>query len=183
MKKIVLLLTICLTASCVYKNMYNFEESDLDWMSPYNEGDTIKLDTNIGIDTLIIDTKTLENTNNPFVPNEGVLWDDYNAYIEYEGRFIHNSITHEMWMRVSKCSNGGLDMHIQLGLRFCFGIEDARNLNKQGSSIKDTVIIDDSNSEYGANGPLDDDFEYFKWSKKEGLIEYRLRDGTVYPKP
>jgi hypothetical protein len=183
MKKIILLLTICLTASCVYKNMYNFEDGDLDWMSPYNDGDTVMFETNNGLDMLIIDESTLENTNNPFVPNEGALWEDYHAFEEYEGRFIHNSTTREVWMRVFKCSNGGLDMHIQLGLRFCFGIEDARNLNKQGSSIKDTVIIDDSNSEYGANGPLDDDFEYFKWSKKEGLIEYRLRDGTVYPKP
>jgi hypothetical protein len=32
-------------------------------------------------------------------------------------------------------------------------------------------------------GPQVNDFEYIKWNKREGLIEYRLRDDTVYPKP
>ena len=38
------------------------------------------------------------------------------------------------------------------------------------------------NSKYGNEGPKNDDFEYYKWSKKDGLIEYKLRDGTMYPK-
>ena len=60
--------------------------------------------------------------------------------------------------------------------------EDSRNLNEDGTSIKDTVVIDNKNSKFGNKGPCTDDFEYVKWSKNEGLIEYRLRDGTVYSK-
>lgn len=185
MKKIVLLLTICLTASCVYKNMYHFEDGDLEWINPYIIGDTIKLYTSNGVDLLCMSKQKVYDKKSHFIANEGEeIFGDYNAVGYYEGVLIHNSTKHKIWLSVIKNSHNGIYINFQLGKRFCFDIEkDARNLNEQGYSVKDTVIIDDSNSEYGANGPLDDDFEYFKWSKKEGLIEYRLRDGTVYPKP
>lgn len=85
-------------------------------------------------------------------------------------------------MEIRKRSNGGLDFNILLNERYCFGIKDERNMNEQGESIKDTIIIDDANSHYNHHyGPILDNCEYLKWSKHEGLIEYRLRDGTMYP--
>lgn len=185
MKKIIALFSLLLFASCVYKNMYHFEDGDLDWINAYVIGDTIKLYTSNGVDLLCMNKKEVYDKKSPFIANEGEeMFGDYNAICYYEGILIHNSTKHTIWLSVTKNSYDGLYVHFHLGERYCFDIEkDARNLDKQGYTIKDTVIIDDSNSEYGANGPLDDDFEYFKWSKKEGLIEYRLRDGTVYPKP
>ena len=61
-------------------------------------------------------------------------------------------------------------------------IEIKRNVNEPSAFIKDTIIVDETNSEYKKSGPVPDNCEYLKWSKKEGLIEYRLRDGTVYPR-
>ena len=60
-------------------------------------------------------------------------------------------------------------------------IDDARNFSKTGI-YKDTIIIDNANSEYSISGPKSYNCEYLKWSKRDGLVEYRLRDGTVYPK-
>ena len=186
MKQLLILLTCCLlVSSCVYKNMYHFEGDDLQWISAYPIGDTIRLETSSGVDLLYMNKKEIYDKKNPFLENEGQeMFGDYNAIAYYEGFFIHNSTKHTIWISITKNSHNGIYASFHIGERYCFGIEnDYRNLNEQGSSIKDTVIIDDSNSKYGDKGPTTDDFEYFKWSKKEGLIEYRLRDDTVYPKP
>jgi len=185
MRKLIYTVALLALTSCVYQNMYHFEEGDLDWMSPYNVGDTIRFETSKGVDMLCINEKVIDDTHNPFVKHEGELWGDYHAYGEYEGKFIHKYSDLYFYMRVYKCANGKLDFYICLGERYCFTIpdNDIKNRNKKSTSIKDTLIIDDTNSHYGQAGPLADDFEYIKWSKKEGLIGYRLRDGTVYPKP
>jgi len=183
MRKLIYTVALLALTSCVYQNMYHFEEGDLDWMSPYNVGDTIRFETSKGVDMLCINEKVIDDTHNPFVKHEGELWGDYHAYGEYEGKFIHKYSEHEFWMRINKRSNGGIQFWIQFGKMTCLDIKDARNMNKQCTSIKDTLIIDGINSNYGYYSPQINDFEYIKWSKKEGLIEYRLRDGTVYPKP
>lgn len=183
MKKIVLSTIVLLLSSC-YSNMYHFEESDLDWISPYNAGDTVRFETNNGKDLLCISKKDINDSHYPFVRNEGEeMFGNYHASAEYVGYFIHKTTRHDVWAMFYKRSTGGIGAWFQLGWRYCFEVEDARNLTESGNSIKDTVIIDDANSHYGGEGPVADDFEYFKWSKKEGLIEYKLRDGTVYPKP
>ena len=55
-------------------------------------------------------------------------------------------------------------------------------MNEPDTFINDTIIVDETNSEYQKSGPVPDNCKYLKWSKKEGLVEYRLRDGTVYPR-
>ncbi|MBR6140009.1 MAG: hypothetical protein IKQ12_10680 [Prevotella sp.] len=182
-RTIFLLLTSILLLSSCYRNMYHFEEGDLDWVCPYNVGDVIRFETNNGTDLLYISKKTINDTYSKIAPHEGVWGADFRASAEYVGCFVHRKNRHDLWARFYKRSDGGIGASFNLGWRFGFEVEDSRNMNEEGTSIRDTVIIDDANSEYGGEGPVADDFEYFKWSKKEGLIEYRLRDGTVYPKP
>ena len=183
MKKIILFALVLLMSSCVYSHMYHFEEGDLEWMSPYEIGDMTIFETSKGKDTLYIIKKEIYDTKNPFVENEGQLWDDFYAFAQYEGKFIHNSTIHDIWMRIYKDSDGSIGAHFQMGSRFCFSlIIDNNKSSKNSLSISDTIFINDDNSHYGEHGPFVNDFESFKWSKKEGLIEYRLRDGTVYPR-
>ena len=183
MRRSIIIATTLLFLSACYRNMYHFEENDLEWVSPYNTGDVIRFETNNGTDLLYISKKTINDSYSQIAPHEGVWGDDFHASAEYTGCFVHKNTKHSLWTRFYKWSTGGIGAWFHLGWRFCFEVEDARNLTESGNSIKDTVIIDDSNSKYGGEGPVADDFEYFKWSKKEGLIEYRLRDGTIYPKP
>ena len=56
-------------------------------------------------------------------------------------------------------------------------------MSEPGTFLNDTIIVDETNSEYNKYGPVPDNCECLKWSKKEGLIEYRLRGGTVFPHP
>lgn len=184
MKKFSFLLLLLTTTACVYKNMYHFENNDLQWVNSYPLNDTIRLETSNGVDLLCMNKKEIYDNKSPFLENEGQdIFGDYNAIAYYEGFLIHKLTKHKIWISITKNSNNGIYASFYIGGRFCFDIEsDYRNLNKQGSSIKDTVIIDDLNSKYGNEGPKNDDFEYYKWSKKDGLIEYKLRDGTMYPK-
>ena len=184
MKKIFAILLFLLVTSCVYKNVYHFEEDDLKWMNVYSVGDTVRLKTTKGCDFLCMTKKEVFDKKSPFVENEGQeMLGDYNAIAYYEGFFVHNSKTHRIWISITKNSNNGLYASFHIGGMYCFAIEkDSRNMNEEGISIKDTVVIDNKNSKFGNKEPRADDFEYVKWSKNEGLIEYRLRDGTVYSK-
>ena len=181
-------MTLLFLSSC-HRNMYRFEESDTEWISKYDVEDTIRFETNNGTDLLYINEREIKESNYSLfgMAREDIaceeMYGDYNASAELKGFFIHNDNKSEVWIMIFKYSNGGIGAWFNLGWRFCFGVKDSRNMNEEGTSIRDTVIIDDANSEYGGEGPVADDFEYFKWSKKEGLIEYRLRDGTMYPKP
>ena len=184
MKKIFAVLLLLIVTSCIYKNVYHLEEDDLKWINVYPVGDTVKLNTTKGCDLLCMTKKEVFDKKSHFIENEGQeMLGDYNAIAYYEGFLIHNSTTHTIWISITKNSHNGIYASFHIGGRYCFAIEeDSRNMNEDGTSIKDTVVIDNKNSKFCNKGPCTDDFEYVKWSKNEGLIEYRLRDGTVYSK-
>lgn len=183
MKKIFVIMSLLLICSCVYKNMYHFENGDLDWITSYNEGDTIRFQTNNGIDLLYIDKKIIYDKSSSFIENEGQEFlGDYHASAHYVGTFIHNQKSHYFSLSIQKKSDSSLDFQIVFVERYCYGISDERNMDNNGISLKDTIIIDNANSEYSISGPKSYNCEYLKWSKRDGLVEYRLRDGTVYPK-
>ena len=183
MKKIILFALVLLMSSCVYSHMYHFEEGDLEWINPYEVGDMITFETSKGIDTLYITEKNIYDKTSPFIENEGQdMFDDYYASADYWGYFIHNNSKHHFFMLITKHPDGGLGIRITLMELYSNLIEIKRNVNEPSAFIKDTIIVDETNSEYKKSGPVPDNCEYLKWSKKEGLIEYRLRDGTVYPR-
>ncbi|WP_155950070.1 hypothetical protein [Prevotella sp. P6B4] len=184
MKKLLSILLVFVVSSCIYKNVYHFEEDDLMWINVYSLGDTVRLETTNGCDLLCMTKRKVFDKKAPFIENEGQeVLGDYNAVAYYEGFFVHNSTRHRVWVSITKNSHKGLYASFHIGGRYCFSIEkDSRNLNGDGTSIKDTIVIDNKNSTLGNREPCADDFEYIKWSKNEGLMEYRLLDGTIYPK-
>ena len=70
-KTIFILLTLALFSSCLYEAMYFLTDEDLEWMAPYEKGDTILFQSSNGIDTMTIDEITLYNDDNPWRENEG----------------------------------------------------------------------------------------------------------------
>ena len=182
MRKILsFLMTLTLT-SCLFENMYNFEEGDLDWINPYEADDLITFDTSNGTDSLFIEQKNIHNSKRRYRNDVTDGW-DYHAFAEYIGFFLHNNSISSFYMRIEKRSDGGLDYRVTLNERYSSEIEIKRNMSEPGTFLNDTIIVDETNSEYNKYGPVPDNCECLKWSKKEGLIEYRLRDGTVFPHP
>ena len=172
MKKLFLFAATMLMSSCVYSHMYHFEDGDLEWMDPYEAGDVIAFETSTGTDRLYITEKKIYDQASPFLDNEGQEWfGDYYANAVYVGYFIHNNSKHDFCMIISKRSDGGLEFYNHLMDLFSNEIK----------ITKDTIVVDTTNANYKRSGPQPDNCESFKWSKKEGLIEYRLRDGTIYP--
>ena len=69
MKKILIaILGTFLLTSCIYTAMYHFSNSDLEWLSPYEQGDTIlfRSETN-AMDTLVVNEKYIKDTYWPFI--------------------------------------------------------------------------------------------------------------------
>ena len=72
MKNIPYILLTLLLSSCFYEAVYNFDKEDLAWMEPYDKRDTIIFASEEGVDTMIVDNKTLHDDHNVlFVPDEG----------------------------------------------------------------------------------------------------------------
>ena len=59
MKRITYILFTLLLSSCFYDAVYNFDKEDLAWMEPYDKRDTIIFASEEGMDTMIVDNKTL----------------------------------------------------------------------------------------------------------------------------
>ena len=61
MKKYVFILipSVVLFTSCIYTAMYHFSNSDLEWLSPYEQGDTVLFSSSEGMDTMIVENNSL----------------------------------------------------------------------------------------------------------------------------
>lgn len=55
----------------MYEAMYFLTDKDLEWMAPYEQGDTVLFLSSNEIDTMTIDEITLYNDDNPWRENEG----------------------------------------------------------------------------------------------------------------
>lgn len=180
MKKLLSVVFVLFALCSCYTAVYNFNEDDLLWMTPYEQGDTIRLETDNGVDLLYIYDKTICDDHNPgIVQNEGQLGTTYNSIGEYQCVLIHKYMRQNTYFAVNKCSDGHLSFSLCMGTRFGFDITDEKNCDGHRTEVHDTITIDDSNSTCDSSVF---EVEYAKWSKTEGLIEYRLRDGTVYVK-
>lgn len=171
-----------LCSSCMYRNMYHLSENDMKWVEVYNVGDTITFPGSQDVDTLIIVEKVVNETNSPFIENEGQMGDDFRANAYIEGTFIHQLERMKFSLLIIKNDKiRDAILWFVAGQRYGLGIEDTRNQLTDGF-YRDTIIIDNENSEYGYGGPSKCEFEYYIWSKSEGLIEYILTDGNKYVK-
>ena len=73
MNKLVLILipSVLLFTSCIYTAMYHFSNSDLEWLSPYEQGDTVLFSSSEGMDTMIVEEKKMHDYYLPFMASSG----------------------------------------------------------------------------------------------------------------
>jgi len=179
-KTIFILLTLLLFTSCLYEAMYFLTDKDLEWMTPYEKGDTILFLSLNGIDTMTIDEITLYNDDNPWRENEGTSVFNGNSSVKYtirhSGEMIYGCFC------VIKKDSIRLGVYLDLCKRR-FGIDDEQelhfcNMNIIGTQYDDVIKIDDSNSTLYSNTPQNTEYVY--WSKSKGLLEYKYLNGEVY---
>lgn len=181
MKKIIyILLTITLFTSCLYEAMYFLTDKDLEWMTPYEKGDTILFQSSNGMDTMTIDEITLYNDDNPWRENEGTSVYMGNSAFKYTIR--HHRETIDGKFLIVKEDSSRLSISLRLNRRHlpllyekelqlcCRSIE--------GEIYDDIIEVDDSNSELYTREKLNT--EYFIWSKSKGLLQYKYLNGEVY---
>ena len=175
---------LCITMlmpSCVLKrkHMYHFSQSDSLYFNMYDTLQYYTFKTNKGIDTLIFTRKQIEENYNEWYIDivDGTI---FNAFSYSEGVFRHNGSNEEIHISHRKdADNKDPVLNIILGERYAMPIDEARNFSKTGI-YKDTIIIDDTNSHLNHYRQHNYTFEYLKWHKYKGIVEYKLSDGTIY---
>lgn len=169
--------------SCIRKrdHIYHFTHQDSLYFNAYDTLCYYKFRTNQGVDSLRINRKVcIDNYKKWYIdicPSEGT----FDPIFYYIGVFIHNGCKEYFSLHLEKTKKDkDPELRIALGERYALPVSDSRNMKTAGF-YKDTIIIDDTNSQ--VNHALDHcyEFEYLLWHKYKGIIGYKLSDGTVYP--
>lgn len=172
---------IVLVSSCVLKreHMYHFSQSDSLYFDIYDTLQLYYLKTNNGIDTLEFKKKHIdENYNEWYVDmSEGSV---FNAFFYCEGFLKHNGFKEDLYVSYKKIAdNQDPIFSIVMGERYAMSVKDQRNYSSTGI-YKDTILIDSLNSFQKNYKKHHFAFEYMKWHKYKGVVEYKLSDGTIY---
>ena len=164
----------------MYEAMYFLTDKDLEWMAPYEQGDTVLFQSSNSIDTMTIDEITLYNDDNPWRENEGTSTFMGNSSFKYTIRHSEEMIKGKFLI----LKEDSLKMSIALRLRRRhLPLRDEKELQLcsqviEGIQYDDLIIVDDSNSELYTKAPFNT--EYFIWSKSKGLLQYKYQNGDVY---
>ncbi len=174
-------ITIMLMSSCVLKreHMYHFSQSDSLYFNIYDTLQSYYFKTNNGIDTLQFTEKQIkENYNWWYIDMvDGPI---FNAHFHIEGILRHNGSDERVYVSCNKkADNKDPVFNIVLAEHYAMPIDDARNFSKPGI-YKDTIVIDSMNSQQNHYFPHSYTFEYMKWHKYKGIVEYKLSDGTIF---
>ena len=181
MKRITYILFTLLLSSCFYDAVYNFDKEDLAWMEPYDKRDTIIFASEEGMDTMIVDNKTLHDDHNAlFVPNEATSVYNANGYIQ--NVVFHDKAHFECKLMIVKKNEKVMELYLLFKERALMFVDkhelQMTTIVVDGVEYDDAIIVDDSNSQ-----PLHNALYYcdhFIWSKSKGLLEYKYRNGEVY---
>lgn len=149
--KSLILFGTLLFSSCLYKAWYNFEGDDLAWMEPYKERDTVVFASSSGMDTMIVNKVTLNNSHPLFVPNEGTSV--YNAHGYIESIMFHNKAHYECELTIVKRKDDLMEVYLLFKERALMFVNQNElhltNVVVNGIEYDDAVIVDDSNSAPG----------------------------------
>ena len=179
-KNVCIFLIMTLFVSCMYEAMYFLTDKDLEWMEPYEKGDTILFQSSNGIDTMTVDEITLYNDDNPWRENEGTSTFMGNSSLKYTIKH-HGEMINGKFLIVKEDSLK-MSIAIRLYRRHMSLIDEKElqlcNMNTIGAQCDDVIKIDDSNSTLYSNTPQNT--EYVCWSKSKGLLQYKYLNGEVY---
>jgi len=182
MKKYVFILipSVVLFTSCIYTAMYHFSNSDLEWLSPYEQGDTVLFSSSEGMDTMTVEMIKVRDDYLPFMANEGIsemhATGRITCHIHHRGNLLENDIA------ILKNAHDVLRVCFSFEHRgVIFNTKNEPRLYKvkvNGATYENAIKIDDSNSEIIFISP--NNCEYFIWSKSKGLLQYKYLNGDVY---
>ena len=184
MKKYVFILipSVVLFTSCIYTAMYHFSNSDLEWLSPYEQGDTVLFSSSEGMDTMIVEEKKMHDYYLPFMANEAST--EMHALGCITNKVKHNgeSLSNDLII-VKETAD-----RLRVDFIFYFRSHSQYDDTKEGfpfhkatisdMEYDDVIIIDDKNSKTNVKNTMA--CEYFIWSKSKGLLQYKYLNGDVY---
>ena len=175
-----ILLTITLFTSCMYEAMYFLTDKDLEWMAPYEQGDTVLFQSSNSIDTMTIDEITLYNDDNPWRENEGTSTFMGNSSFKYTIRHHNELVDGDFCVLKEDSMRLSLYLNLRRRRRIVYDEKELQLCSQviEGIQYDDLIIVDDSNSELYTKAPFNT--EYFIWSKSKGLVEYKYLNGDVY---
>lgn len=172
-----------------YRVMYHFDDKDLKWMSPYEEGDTILFRSGEDIDTMIVELKKNNDTHCPIVENENFDY-SFSAIGELKANVYHNEVSQFLELRIVKYGSDNLHVVCEFAERKGLFVTKRRYVepnyyvmltfyraNVNDVLYEDLIILDDRNSEiYNSSNPDTYYVDYFYWSKSKGLVKYKYKD-------
>ncbi len=175
-----ILLTITLFTSCLYDAMYFLTDKDLEWMAPYEQGDTVLFQSSNSIDTMTIDEITLYNDDNPWRENEGTSTFMGNSSFKYTIRHHNELVDGDFCVLKEDSMRLSLYLNLRRRQRIVYDEKELPLCSQviEGIQYDDLIKVDDSNSELYTKEPFNT--EYFIWSKSKGLVEYKYLNGDVY---
>lgn len=181
MKKILYtILGTFLLTSCLYDAMYFLTDKDLEWMAPYEKGDTILFQSSNGMDTMTIDEITLYNDDNPWRENEGTSTFMGNSSFMYTIRHSDEVIDGDFCIIKEDSMRLSLYLNLRRRRRIVYDEKELQLCSQNIEEIQydDLIKVDDSNSELYTKEPFNT--VYFIWSKSKGLLQYKYLNGDVY---
>ena len=175
-----ILLTITLFTSCLYDAMYFLTDKDLEWMAPYEQGDTVLFQSSNSIDTMTIDEITLYNDDNPWRENEGTSTFMGNSSFKYTIRHHNELVDGDFCVLKEDSMRLSLYLNLRRRQRIVYDEKELPLCSQviEGIQYDDLIKVDDSNSELYTKEPFNT--EYFIWSKSKGLLQYKYLNGEVY---
>ena len=176
-------MSIASFTSCIRKrdHIYHFTPHDSLYFNAYDTLCYYTFKTSKGLDSLWIKRKVCIDKYKEWYfdncPPEGTL----DPIFYYDGDFTHNGSKDSFCLIYKKLyQNADPELKVVLGERYAWPVDDPRNMKSEGI-YKDTIIIDDENSDVKHYFEHSYEFEYLIWHKYKGIIGYKLSDGTIYP--
>lgn len=202
--RLLFLLTLSMMiSSCIgyYNDLSHLSDEELQWINCYNVGDSVIFKSNdLKYDTLIVDYKKIENSENRFFIHfvDDYMGDSYNANAMYayyiksatdsiEGRFKITKLVEKdsiEWEAIlyDRLSNSWpyevdteRDRHIYIGDNPIKVTE----INFRGRKLNNCIIFNDSNSR-PAQYKGYSDIDSFIISRDYGLIYYKYSTGEEF---
>ncbi len=194
-----------LLSGCVgyYSDMSHLSDDDLKWTDCYNIGDTLIFEsTNHYADTLVVDSKSVNNSKNPLFIHfiDDYMGDKYYATASYGFHIKSQNGNLKGWLKLKKLiENDSITWSAGLGERmakqwhYVFDFKEdkktyigqnpvkATNITLYGSKFDTCLVIDENNSrlmKYVVVQPTT--IKSFVISKQYGLIQFKLETGTEF---
>lgn len=165
--------------TCTYDSMTHLNDGELEWITNRYVGEKMHFESNNGeFDTVQITQIIIENTLNP------IKWSAFNTsfggdYIAYAG-ISFNIRGIGDYIEITKWENGSIGFSLPIKNRRLENVPlNPVSLQVGSTTINDVMIFD---SFHYDTIDQDDDGRIitYAWSKKYGLVQYTLADGTIF---